>query len=190
MHLCLDVACRLFSSILGITNRRLEKGILANRTHKRDQSLAETSVPCYGQTIFADAVPAGTPRLGVRPPPSLASAGSVNAMSCVPTVDGRVVSSEPIPIVSHVDPKGAEGVGLQTASSPPAGGAVPSRWSLDVGTGHAITVDAALVSSVAEAANLLALFTPLVRGGRTVRELPPVDAISRKHTSKAQYTPI
>ena len=55
-----------------------------------------------------------------------------------------------------------------------------SRWSVDIGTGHAITVDSALVRSISDAAALIQSFTPLICGGRTVKGIPSVDNISLK----------
>ena len=54
------------------------------------------------------------------------------------------------------------------------------RWSLDVGTGYAVSVDPLSVRSVAAAAELMLSFEPLLRGGRTMRGIPSAAAITQK----------
>jgi hypothetical protein len=60
------------------------------------------------------------------------------------------------------------------------------RWSFDVGTGHAVTVDAALVQSVTKASQLLGSFEPLMRGGGVPRCTKTVGDITAKLTELEQ----
>lgn len=55
-----------------------------------------------------------------------------------------------------------------------------SRWSVDLGTGLAITVDSVLVRNVHQAAELMASFAPLLRGGRSIAGLPSIADITQK----------
>ena len=143
-----------------------------SRTIGSDLGSFETLRPVSSLSTISLEPSKNVTALSVDPFPNPVGSGSTNVVvSSGPVALVRVDCDQVVSVTSFAEVVVPPSIVTQEKSC---------RWSIDVGTGHAVTIDATLVTSIVEATDLIASFAPLLSGGRTIRGLPTVQQIAAK----------